>query len=102
MEKGFHNRLKSIQMGCSQNGHGRVNEFALVSYIPGELGEFLDSLRLQLAPDCQPRAHVTVLPPRPLKGSVEYAESELRQVSSRFHSFEVKLGGVEIFESSQG
>ena len=88
-------------MGCSQNGHGPVNQFALVSYIPGLLGEFLDLLRLQLAPDCRPHAHVTVLPPRPLNGPVEHAESELRQVTSRFHAFEVKLGAVEIFESSQ-
>jgi 2'-5' RNA ligase len=88
-------------MGCSQNGCGRVNQFALVSYIPDPLGKFLDLLRLRLAPGCRPHAHVTVLPPRPLQGPVECAESELGQAASQFHSFEVKLGGVEIFETSE-
>lgn len=88
-------------MGCSQNGHGRVNQFALVSYIPDPLGKFLDLLRLRLAPDCRPHAHVTVLPPRSLQGPVENAESELRQSAAQFHPFEIKLGSVEIFKSTQ-
>src|SRR5581483_8545877 len=88
-------------MGCSQNGHGLENQFALVSYIPDPLGKFLDSLRLELAPECRPHAHVTILPPRPLKGPVEIAESELRQGASQFHAFEVKLGEVRLFELSE-
>ena len=88
-------------MGCSKNGFVRVNQYALVSYIPDPLGKFLDLLRLRLAPGCRPHAHVTVLPPRPLQGAVEQAESELRDRSCNFHSFEVKLGSVEMFETSK-
>ena len=87
-------------MGCSQNGYVRIDEFALVSYIPKPLGTFLDSLRLQLA-HCRPHAHVTVLPPRPLKGPLEVAEAELREAASQFHSFDVKLGRVAMFEDSK-
>lgn len=88
-------------MGCSQNGHVRVNQFALVSYIPDPLGKYLDLLRLRLVPECRPHAHVTVLPPRPLQGPVDGAESELRQAASQFHAFEIKLGNVEIFATSE-
>jgi len=88
-------------MGCSQDGLVRVNQYALVSYIPDPLGKFLDDLRIELAPGCRPHAHVTVLPPRPLQGPAERAESELREASSHFHAFEVTLGGVEIFEASE-
>lgn len=95
------NRLKSVQMGCSVSGCARINQFALVSYIPDPLGKFLDLLRLRLTPECRPHAHVTILPPRPLGGPVASAESELRESTSQFHAFEVKLGGVEIFEASE-
>jgi 2'-5' RNA ligase len=87
-------------MGCLQNGYVRINQFALVSYIPNPLGRFLDLLRLRLAPECRPHAHVTILPPRPLLSPVECAESELRATTSHFHSFEVQLGNVEIFEKT--
>jgi 2'-5' RNA ligase len=88
-------------MGCLQNGYVRVNQYALVSYIPDPLGKFLDLLRLQLAPACKPHAHVTILPPRPLQGPVESAEAEVRGISRQFHAFEVKLGRVGMFEKSE-
>jgi hypothetical protein len=88
-------------MGCLQNGYVRINQYALVSYIPDPLGKFLDLVRLRLAPECRPHAHVTVLPPRPLCGSFESAEAELREAAAPFHPFEVKLGSVEIFEASE-
>jgi len=44
----------------------RINSFALVSYIPEPLAGFLDRLRQELVPDCFLRAHVTILPPRPI------------------------------------
>ncbi len=95
------NRLKSIQMGCSYNGYVRVNQYALVSYIPKPLGTFLDELRLKLSPGCRPHAHVTILPPRPLEEPVERVEQELLSAASQFHFFEIKLGEVEIFEKSK-
>ena len=60
-------------MGCNENGvpsrpslEERLNVFALVVYIPGPLGVFLDELRRELVPHYNPHAHVSVLPPRPL------------------------------------
>jgi len=88
-------------MGCEQNGHVRVNQYALVSYIPEPLGSFLDRLRLRLAPECRPHAHVTILPPRPLCGPEERAQAEIRDISSQFHVFEIELGGVQMFEASE-
>jgi 2'-5' RNA ligase len=87
-------------MGSDNNGYAPVNQFALVSYLPLPLGTFLDRLRLRLVPECRPHAHVTVLPPRPLQEPAAQAESELREATSRFHSFEVKLGGVELFTAT--
>jgi 2'-5' RNA ligase len=88
-------------MGCLQNGYERVNQYALVSYIPDPLGKFLDLLRVELVPMCKPHAHVTVLPPRPLNAPVEHAEAELRESVGRFQPFEVRLGSVEIFDASE-
>ncbi len=88
-------------MGCETNGHVAVNQYALVSYIPEPLGSFLDRLRLRLAPECKPHAHVTVLPPRPLRGTAELAEAELRDLTRQFHSFDVKLGDVQLFEATE-
>jgi 2'-5' RNA ligase len=88
-------------MGCSNNGYVPVDQFALVSYIPDPLGKFLDVLRLKLTPECRPHAHVTILPPRPLNGTVESAENELRRNSSHLQAFEVKLGEVAMFESTE-
>src|SRR5271165_6625500 len=88
-------------MGCQTNGHVRVNQYALVSYIEEPLGCFLDNLRLRLAPECRPHAHVTILPPRPLSTSVEQAEASIRDISTEFHAFEVKLGAVQLFEATE-
>lgn len=88
-------------MGCETNGHVRVNQYALVSYIQDPLGSFLDRLRLRLTPECRPHAHVTILPPRPLKGPEAIAEGEIAEVSARFHCFEVKLGAVRMFEATE-
>lgn len=88
-------------MGCSDNGFVRIDQYALVSYIPEPLGKFLDLLRLRLAPECRPHAHVTILPPRKLHGSAECAESELRDIASHFHSFEGRLAGVKMFEATK-
>jgi 2'-5' RNA ligase len=85
-------------MLCSSGGR-TLSQFALVSYIPDPLADFLDRLRVDLAPDCNPRAHVTVLPPRPiandsdLKKLAEHLEEEGR-VSP---PFEVVLNGIEVF-----
>jgi 2'-5' RNA ligase len=84
-------------MGCRTTGYVDFGKYALVSYIQSPLGKFLDELRLDLAPACQPRAHVTVLPPRWLKAPENVAKAELRDLVSQLHAFEVKLGDIELF-----
>lgn len=87
-------------MGCSNNGHERMNQFALVSYIPGMLGIFLDALRVELVPECRPHAHVTILPPRPVSVDPDVAIQELRSRIGDFEAFDVRLGEIEIFTKS--
>ncbi len=87
-------------MGCSSNGSCFLNYFALVSYLPEELSVFLDNLRLELSPDCNPHAHVTLLPPRPVKAEPERAAAEIRHAVTDFAAFDVTLGEVEIFDNS--
>ncbi len=86
-------------MGCEGETTSACH-FALVSYIPGRLAEFLDQLRFELKPGCVLRSHVTVLPPRPIPLDIK---SSVGQISSQAHEtvpFTVELGAVEIFEKS--
>lgn len=89
-------------MGSNLNGVprtavDRVNQFALVIYIPGPLAEFLDDLRRELVKGCMPRAHMTVLPPRPLE-RVEAALEQARTQTAEFAPFEIEAEGIEVFE----
>ncbi len=77
------------------------DEFALVCYLPGAMGEFLDRLRTELVPDCFARSHVTLLPPRPLLGLAPEAAEQLRQSLPAFEPFEVELGEVAVFASTR-
>jgi 2'-5' RNA ligase len=86
-------------MGCG-GGTSGVSHFALVSYIPGRLAAFLDNLRAELKPGCSLRAHVTVLPPRPLQLNVEETIRELGAESRDCQPFRVELGDISIFEKS--
>jgi 2'-5' RNA ligase len=74
--------------------------FALVIYIPGELGEFLDELRLELVPGCNPHAHVSLLPPRPLTVNWRVASEQVREVMDRSTPFEVELTGIQMFPAT--
>jgi len=74
-----------------------LNVFALVSYIPPPLGEFLDQLRRELVPHDDPRAHVSLLPPRPLANQWRQAWAEVRQTLERHAPFEVELTGIRTF-----
>src|SRR4029077_6799197 len=78
----------------------RVNSFALVTYIPDPLAGFLDRLRQELVPNCFLRAHVTILPPRPISTSPEDAWEAIRRVAPEFSPFEVELSGVDLFPVS--
>ncbi|MDQ6677886.1 MAG: 2'-5' RNA ligase family protein [Acidobacteriota bacterium] len=88
-------------MSSVEAAPAQLKQFALVSYISGPLGDFLDRLRLELVPDCSPHAHVTLLPPRPICGCASEAADELRNLTRRFPNFDVELGAVEIFPVSK-
>src|SRR5579864_1120505 len=87
-------------MALSPNGADRINLFALVVYIPDPLAKFLDDLRTELVPACMPRAHVTMLPPRPLANSPAAAIDQARAVVADFAPFDIEIGEVEIFPTT--
>jgi 2'-5' RNA ligase len=75
--------------------------FALVSYIPDPLARFLDDLRIELAPKAKPKAHVTVLPPRPLHDDLKLIVGQITEVCRKSRPFRVELGQMAIFEATQ-
>ncbi len=79
---------------------GRINSFALVSYIPEPLAGFLDNLRRELVPSCFLHAHVTVLPPRPLRVSPAVSWDAICSAAKNFKPFDLELGEIEIFPVS--
>jgi 2'-5' RNA ligase len=82
------------------NGLDRLNSFALVSYIPDPLAGFLDRLRQELVPNCFLRAHVTILPPRPICSTPHKAWQTVRALAPRFSPFKVEITGVNVFPIS--
>lgn len=93
-------------MELDQNGaRGRAegagpNLYALVIYLPEPLCSFLDTLRLEMVPGCNPHAHISVLPPRPLPVAPETAIGEARAIVSAFAPFDIELGGIEKFDAT--
>jgi len=91
-------------MGSDANGllwripaQERLNVYALVIYIPDPLGRFLDDLRRELAPGCNPHAHVSVLPPRPLRVNWQAASGQVQALGADQQPFTVGLGEVRMF-----
>ena len=87
-------------MPADNNPEQRINLFSLVTYLPDPLGPFVDRLRQELVPDCNLRAHVTILPPRPLTATPEAAWAHIRSILRECAAFELKLRDVEIFTLS--
>ena len=77
----------------------RVNSFALVSYIPNPMGEYLDKMRRELVPGCHLRSHVSVLPPRPVQDE-DTAQAQIREQLLNTNPFVVEAGKVTVFEST--
>ena len=88
-------------MGCCNGEGSSINSFALVSYLPEPLAGFLDRLRNELVPRCDSKAHVTVLPPRPLVVNPDEAWRELVDALHDVQPIHVELGRVEVFPVSQ-
>lgn len=74
--------------------------FALVSYVPDPLGSFLHGLRQKLSRDVTPEAHITILPPRPLKIPVENATIAVKKTLDAFAPFDIELEGVRRFDGT--
>ena len=75
----------------------RLNVFALVIYIPDPLGRFLDDLRKDLVPGCNPHAHVSVLPPRPLSVELPLAANQVHDCAASWTPFDLTLGEIQVF-----
>lgn len=76
---------------------GQLEQFALVAYIDGTLGDFLMRLRQEVVPSCQLRSHVSILPPRPLAGSQAEAIAFIRESVPHLSAFQVGLDGIAVF-----
>jgi 2'-5' RNA ligase len=72
--------------------------YALVGYVKGPAGEFVENLRRELHPDLPHlAAHLTLLPPRLLHGTEGSALLLLERICGETEPFEVVLGDVETF-----
>ena len=87
-------------MFSDPDGVEYLNSFALVSYIPEPLAQFLDRLRTELVPNCFLKAHITILPPRPLQAPPEKAWQHIRDIAYGFDPIDIELSGMEIFPVS--
>ncbi len=71
---------------------------AVVAYLPGELGDLVDAIRKALNPSYAAwRAHVTILPPRPLPKDPERTADEIQQRCAPLEPFGVAIDGVSTF-----
>jgi 2'-5' RNA ligase len=86
--------------GCLVSGDRWLDIFALVIYLPDPLGKFLDDLRRDLVPGCNPHAHVSVLPPREVAGDWERACEEVRALAEGWAPFEVEATEIGLFPST--
>ncbi|HEY3974378.1 MAG TPA: 2'-5' RNA ligase family protein [Candidatus Sulfotelmatobacter sp.] len=72
--------------------------YALVAYLHNAAGEFVENLRRELHPDLPHlAAHLSILPPRPLRGTEMEALQILERICGHEEPFEVTLGDVASF-----
>jgi len=95
----WHNRQSSRhEMHSEPDSASPQSLYALVIYLPEPLCGFLDDLRLELVPGCNPHAHISVLPPRPLPVAPEAVIEEAQGIVGGFSPFYVELGRIEKFD----
>jgi|SRR5579883_1080621 2'-5' RNA ligase len=74
------------------------SRYALVAYVRDPVGKFVEKLRRELHPELPHlAAHLTILPPRLLRGSEEGVIETLSQACRDAEPFQVALGEVETF-----
>ena len=72
--------------------------YALVAYVRSPVGEFVENLRRELHPDLPHlAAHLTLLPPRLLRGTESAALQLLAGICGQAEPFEVILGDMDSF-----
>ncbi len=81
---------------CSVPGEP-INQYALVTYLPDELGFFLDQMRRDLVAQCNARSHLSLLPPRCLQVPPHEAESQIQHLCMNAEPFVVGISGVSVF-----
>jgi 2'-5' RNA ligase len=87
-------------MHCDPTSADPINSFALVSYIPGRLGDFITRLRQDLVPGCVARSHVSILPPRSLNIDAQVAAEQIRKGLAPFSSFQLDMPRIRVFEQT--
>lgn len=88
-------------LAVTNSGMPILNSYALVAYLRGPLADFVDNLRHGITPGCTHRAHITLLPPRPLSGGVEEAIAHCENVLHNSKPFDVHAAAVSLFETSE-
>lgn len=74
------------------------SRYALVTYVRNSVGEFVEQLRRELHPTiAHMAAHLTILPPRELRGTEAAALEYLGEACGSVVPFRVELGDVETF-----
>lgn len=78
-----------------------LNSYSVVVYLTDPIAEFVNELRREFTPDCPHRAHITILPPRPLTVKKREGIEHCHRILSRTEPFEVRLGSVGVFERTE-
>jgi 2'-5' RNA ligase len=72
--------------------------YAAIAYVRSPVGIFVEQLRRDLHPaHTHADAHLTILPPRPLRGTEQEAVDLLTEICRTTEPFEVTMGDVETF-----
>lgn len=72
--------------------------YAAVTYVRSPAGMFVEEMRRDLHPaHTHADAHITILPPRPLRGTETEAIELLRKTCRSINAFVVTMGDVETF-----
>ncbi len=72
--------------------------YSVVTYLSGELGDFVNDLRQRLDPGfagCL--VHVTILPPRPLQAAPKQTVEMIRKRCALLEPFVIAIDGVASF-----
>jgi 2'-5' RNA ligase len=92
--------MDAAGMDCTLTKVETGQLFALIAFVPNELGGYLNRLRRQLVPGCPFKSHVTLLPPRLLGGSPSDLSGILHHRLRSIEACEVGLGEVEVFPAT--